>query len=97
MQDRVQKTKDEVQKGREKYDQALQEITKYNPIYIEDMTSVFVKCQEMEETRLRFFKNVLFSIHQTLNITKEPRYLIHFFKFFIGSECVCVCCFQDIN
>lgn len=90
MQDRVQKTKDEVQKGREKYDQALQEITKYNPIYIEDMTSVFVKCQEMEETRLRFFKNVLFSIHQTLNITKEPRYLIHFFKFFIGSECVCV-------
>ncbi|XP_055299778.1 protein kinase C and casein kinase substrate in neurons protein 2 isoform X2 [Sitodiplosis mosellana] len=72
MQDRVQKTKDEVQKCREKYEQALQEINKYNPIYIEDMTSVFVKCQEMEQTRLCFFKNVLFSIHKTLNVTQDP-------------------------
>uniref|UniRef100_U5EYM2 Putative adaptor protein pacsin n=1 Tax=Corethrella appendiculata TaxID=1370023 RepID=U5EYM2_9DIPT len=72
MQDRVQKTKDEVQKCREKYEQSLQEINKYNPIYIEDMTSVFIKCQEMEETRLRFFKNVLFSIHKCLNISQEP-------------------------
>lgn len=74
MQDRVQKTKDEVQKCREKYEQALQEINKYNPIYIEDMSSVFVKCQEMEETRLRFFKKLLFSIHKTLNVTQDPRY-----------------------
>lgn len=74
MQDRVQKTKDEVQKCREKYEQALQEINKYNPIYIEDMSSVFVKCQEMEETRLRFFKKVLFSIHKTLNVAQDPRY-----------------------
>lgn len=76
MQDRVQKTKDEVQKCREKYEQALLEINKYNPIYIEDMTSVFIKCQEMEETRLRFFKNVLFSIHKTLNVTQDPRYFV---------------------
>lgn len=75
MQDRVQRTKDEVQKCREKYDQALQEINKYNPIYMEDMTSVFIKCQETEETRLRFFKNVLFSIHKTLNITQDPTYV----------------------
>lgn len=73
MQDRVQKTKDEVQKGREKYDQALQEINKYNPIYMEDMTSVFVKCQELEETRLRFFKDVLFSIHKSLNVSQDPK------------------------
>lgn len=73
MQDRVQKTKDEVQKCREKYEQALQEINKYNPIYMEDMTSVFIKCQELEETRLRFFKNVLFSIHKTLNVTQDPK------------------------
>ncbi|XP_031623917.1 protein kinase C and casein kinase substrate in neurons protein 2 isoform X2 [Contarinia nasturtii] len=72
MQDRVQKTKDEVQKCREKYEQSLQEINKYNPIYIEDMTSVFVKCQEMEEIRLQFFKKVLFSIHKTLNVTQDP-------------------------
>lgn len=74
MQDRVQKTKDEVQKSCEKYEQSLQEINKYNPIYMEDMTSVFIKCQEMEETRLRFFKSVLFSIHNSLNFSKDPRY-----------------------
>lgn len=75
MQDRVQKTKDEVQKCRDKYEQALQEINKYNPIYMEDMTSVFIKCQELEETRLRFFKNVLFSIHKTLNVTQDPKWV----------------------
>lgn len=72
MQDRVQKTKDDVQKSCEKYEQALQEINKYNPVYMEDMTSVFIKCQEMEETRLRFFKKVLFDIHKSLNISKDP-------------------------
>lgn len=70
--DRVQKTKDEVQRLREKYEQSLQEINKYNPVYIEDMTSVFIKCQEMEETRLRFFKTVLFSIHKSLNFSQDP-------------------------
>ncbi|XP_065083614.1 protein kinase C and casein kinase substrate in neurons protein 1 isoform X2 [Ochlerotatus camptorhynchus] len=72
MQDRTMRTKEEVNKCRERYDQALQEINKYNPVYIEDMTSVFIKCQEMEETRLRFFKNVLFSIHKCLNISEDP-------------------------
>lgn len=72
MQDRVQKTKDDVQRAAEKYDQALQEINKYNPVYMEDMTSVFHKCQEMEETRLRFFKSVLFAIHKSLNFSVDP-------------------------
>lgn len=73
MQERVQRSKDEVSKGREKYEQALQEINKYNPIYIEEMTGVFVKCQNMEETRLQYFKNILFSIHKCLNISQDPR------------------------
>lgn len=72
LQDRVQKTKDEVLRLREKYEQALTEINKYNPVYIEDMSSVFIKCQEMEETRLRFFKEVLFSIHKALNVSQNP-------------------------
>ncbi|XP_058452922.1 protein kinase C and casein kinase substrate in neurons protein 1 isoform X3 [Malaya genurostris] len=72
MQDRTMRTKEEVNKCRERYEGALQEINKYNPIYIEDMTSVFSKCQEMEETRLRFFKNVLFSIHKCLNFSEDP-------------------------
>lgn len=76
MQERVQKSKDDVQKCREKYEQALQEINKYNPIYIEEMTSVFAKCQSMEETRLLYFKNILFSIHKCLNISQDPRYVL---------------------
>ncbi|XP_013104112.1 protein kinase C and casein kinase substrate in neurons protein 2 isoform X3 [Stomoxys calcitrans] len=72
MHDRVQKTKDQVQKCREKYEQAIAEITKYNSVYIEDMTSVFEKCQAMEKTRLMFFKEVLFNLHAVLDLTKVP-------------------------
>lgn len=72
MQDRVQKTKDDVQKAREKYEQALAEINKYNSTYIEDMSSVFQKCQQTEGERLKFFKEVLFSIHKALNLSNNP-------------------------
>ncbi|SPP88177.1 protein kinase C and casein kinase II substrate protein 3 isoform X1 [Drosophila guanche] len=70
MHDRVQKTKDQVQKCREKYEQAISEITKYNSVYIEDMTSVYEKCQTMEKTRLQFFKDILFNVHSSLDLTK---------------------------
>ncbi|CAG9762904.1 unnamed protein product [Ceutorhynchus assimilis] len=72
MQDRVQKTKEEVQKGKEKYEIALQEINQYNPKYMEDMTVVFDKCQEMEAQRLRFIKETLFDMHKYLNISQDP-------------------------
>ncbi|XP_050088749.1 protein kinase C and casein kinase substrate in neurons protein 1 isoform X3 [Anopheles aquasalis] len=71
MHERVQKLKDDVQKCRDRYEQTLNEIKEYNPVYIESMTNVFRKCQEMEETRLAFFKNVLFSIHKCLNISED--------------------------
>ncbi|XP_055613300.1 protein kinase C and casein kinase substrate in neurons protein 1 isoform X2 [Uranotaenia lowii] len=72
IQEKTSNLKETVNKCRDKYNAALAEINKYNPIYIEDMTSVFMKCQEMEETRLRFFKNVLFSIHKCLNFSEDP-------------------------
>ncbi|XP_063992527.1 protein kinase C and casein kinase substrate in neurons protein 1 isoform X3 [Diachasmimorpha longicaudata] len=72
MQDRVQKTKEEVQKAKEKYEASLQEINQYNPKYMEEMTQVFEKCQEMEAQRLQFFKEVLFGIHKCLNISQDP-------------------------
>lgn len=75
MQDRVQKSKEEVQKGKEKYELALQEINNYNPKYMEDMTVVFDKCQEMEAERLNFFKQTLFDIHRNLNISQDPTYV----------------------
>lgn len=73
MHDRKEKTKEEVRKCLEKYKQALSEIDKYNQTYIDDMTAVFDKCQEAERTRLQFFKTILFAIHSTLDITKDPR------------------------
>ncbi|XP_076290071.1 protein kinase C and casein kinase substrate in neurons protein Synd isoform X3 [Lasioglossum baleicum] len=72
MQDRVQKTKEEVQKAKEKYEATLQEINQNNPKYMEDMTQVFDKCQEMEAQRLQFFKEVLFDLHKCLNISQDP-------------------------
>jgi septation ring formation regulator EzrA len=72
MQDRVQKSKEDVQKCKEKYEAALQEINAYNPKYMEDMTVVFDKCQEVEAQRLQFFKDVLFTIHKHLNISQDP-------------------------
>ncbi|XP_075982384.1 protein kinase C and casein kinase substrate in neurons protein Synd isoform X2 [Anticarsia gemmatalis] len=72
MAERVAKCREEVSKSREKYQAALAEITAYNPRYIEDMTGVFERCQQMEAQRLKFFKDVLFSFHKCLNISQEP-------------------------
>ncbi|KAG6440240.1 hypothetical protein O3G_MSEX001233 [Manduca sexta] len=72
MAERVAKCREEVSKSREKYQAALAEITAYNPRYIDDMTGVFDRCQQMEAQRLKFFKDVLFSFHKCLNISQEP-------------------------
>ncbi|XP_077559731.1 protein kinase C and casein kinase substrate in neurons protein Synd isoform X2 [Haemaphysalis longicornis] len=72
LQDRVAKCKEEVGRTRERYEAALQEINDYNAKYMEDMTVVFDKCQEFEQRRLQFFKDVLFSIHGCLNISVDP-------------------------
>lgn len=66
------RTKEEVEKGKEKYELALKELNVYNPKYMEDMTAVFDKCQEMEAQRLQFFKDVLFDVHKYLNVTQDP-------------------------
>lgn len=70
MQDRVQRSKEDVQKGKEKYEAALAELNSYNPKYIEEMSAVFSKCQDMEAERLNFFKEVLFSVQRALNISE---------------------------
>ncbi|XP_071034016.1 protein kinase C and casein kinase substrate in neurons protein 2 isoform X7 [Parasteatoda tepidariorum] len=72
LQDRVAKCKDEVQKTKERYEQGLREINDYNAKYMEDMTVVFDKCQEFEEKRLDFFKEMLFGINSCLNVSTDP-------------------------
>ncbi len=59
-------------KTKEKYEVALREINDYNAKYMEDMTVVFEKCQEFEEKRLNFVKEMLFAIHGCLNISIVP-------------------------
>ncbi|XP_050735277.1 protein kinase C and casein kinase substrate in neurons protein 2-like isoform X4 [Eriocheir sinensis] len=71
--DRVSKAKEEVARGKEKYEAALREISDYNPKYIEDMTHVFEKAQESESKRLMFFKEMLFATHKCLNISNDAR------------------------
>uniref|UniRef100_A0A0A9WGX8 Protein kinase C and casein kinase substrate in neurons protein 2 n=4 Tax=Lygus hesperus TaxID=30085 RepID=A0A0A9WGX8_LYGHE len=71
MQERVNKTKEDVQRFKEKYEVALQELNSYNPKYMEDMTVVFEKCQALEAERLQFFKATLFSLHKCLNISQN--------------------------
>lgn len=68
--DHAVKAREELPKCREKYEQALVEIDQYSPTYVDEMTSVFVKCQEMEKTRKRFSKQVLISMLKTINITQ---------------------------
>lgn len=75
LQDRVQRCKEEVQRTRERYEASLQEINEYNAKYMEDMTVVFDKCQEFEQRRLHFFKEMLFGIHACLNISTDPEYV----------------------
>jgi len=72
MQDRVTKTKEDVEKSKVKYENALQEINDFNAKYVEDMTAVYDKCQEMEGQRLNFIKEVLFDIHKHMNISEDP-------------------------
>ncbi|XP_069997805.1 protein kinase C and casein kinase substrate in neurons protein 1 isoform X8 [Penaeus vannamei] len=72
LQDRVSKAKEEVSRGREKYELTLREISDYNPKYIEEMIHVFDKAQEAESKRLMFFKDMLFATHKCLNISNDP-------------------------
>lgn len=72
LQDKLTRCRDDVQKSKERYLQALAEINEYNAKYMEDMTVVFEKCQEFEERRLSFFKEMLFEIHGCLNISQNP-------------------------
>ncbi|UYV60504.1 PACSIN3 [Cordylochernes scorpioides] len=72
LQDRVCRCKEEVQRSKERYEVSLREINDYNAKYMEDMKVVFDKCQDLEEKRLLFFKEMLFGIHSSLNISTDP-------------------------
>ena len=77
LQDRVAKAKEQVNKCRENYQVALQDINNYNPKYMEEMTNVFEQCQRMEAQRLQQFKDTLFSVQKCLNISEDVVYVFN--------------------
>lgn len=72
LQDATEKAKREMEKCREKYELRLEEITAYNSQYERDMIQEFERCQENEDTRLTFFKDVLSQYHKCLDISESP-------------------------
>ncbi|MBN3283076.1 PACN1 protein, partial [Polyodon spathula] len=74
LQDKVDRCKQDVQKAKEKYEKALDELSKSTPQYIESMEQVFDPCQQFEEKRLSFLKEVLLDIKRHLNLTENQSY-----------------------
>ena len=82
LQDRVGRAKDEVNKCREKYQVALQDINSYNGKYMEEMTNVFEECQRKEAQRLQEFKDILFAAQKCLNVSEDPEWVTLFLNIY---------------
>uniref|UniRef100_A0A803Y3R0 Protein kinase C and casein kinase substrate in neurons 1 n=1 Tax=Meleagris gallopavo TaxID=9103 RepID=A0A803Y3R0_MELGA len=74
LQDKVEKCKQDVQKTQEKYEKVLDELNKCTPQYMESMEQVFEQCQQFEEKRLNFLKEVLLDIKRHLNLAESSSY-----------------------
>lgn len=59
----------------EKYEKVLEDVGKTTPQYMEGMEQVFEQCQQFEEKRLVFLKEVLLDIKRHLNLAENSRYL----------------------
>nr|KAF6507014.1 protein kinase C and casein kinase substrate in neurons 1 [Rousettus aegyptiacus] len=79
LQDKVDKCKQDVQKTQEKYEKVLDEVGKTTPQYMEGMEQVFEQCQQFEEKRLVFLKEVLLDIKRHLNLAENSSY-IHVYR-----------------
>ncbi|CAI9729810.1 kinase C and casein kinase substrate in neurons 1-like isoform X2 [Octopus vulgaris] len=93
--EKLTKCKGEVEASRDKYKAALHDLNSYNPKYIEEMTFVFNECQEMERRRLTFFKQMLFEIHQCLDLSQNQRFAEIYRQFY--QEINCGDCEKDLR
>ncbi len=53
---------------------ALEDLNAYNSRYIEDMTTVYKKCDQFEKDRLDFFIEKFLKLHSHLNIYEKMKY-----------------------
>lgn len=71
LEDKVEKHKKEVEITKNKYKQALDDLNSYNSRYIEDMTTVYKKCDQFEKERLEFFIEKFYKLHNYININER--------------------------
>ncbi|XP_015278468.1 PREDICTED: protein kinase C and casein kinase substrate in neurons protein 2 isoform X2 [Gekko japonicus] len=74
LQDKVDKSKQDVLKTKEKYEKSLKELDNATPQYMENMELVFEQCQQFEEKRLRFFREVLLEVQKHLDLSTTGSY-----------------------
>ncbi|XP_023421143.1 protein kinase C and casein kinase substrate in neurons protein 2 [Cavia porcellus] len=74
LQDKIEKCKQDVLKSKDKYEKALKELDQATPQYMENMEQVFEQCQQMEEKRLRFFREVLLEVQKHLDLSNSASY-----------------------
>nr|XP_020463750.1 protein kinase C and casein kinase substrate in neurons protein 1-like isoform X2 [Monopterus albus] len=72
--EKVDKCKQDSEKAKEKYEKALDELSKCTPPYMENMEHVFDQCQQFEEKRLSFLREVLLDVKRHLNLTENQSY-----------------------
>ncbi|XP_060925144.1 protein kinase C and casein kinase substrate in neurons protein 1 [Limanda limanda] len=74
LQEKLDKCKQDSQKAKEKYEKSLDELSKNTPQYMENMETVFSQCQQFEEKRLSFLREVLLDVKRHLNLTENQSY-----------------------
>lgn len=62
-----------LKKTKEKYEKSLKDLDSATPQYMENMEQVFEQCQQFEEKRLRFFREVLLEVQKHLDLSTVAR------------------------
>ncbi|CAM4882078.1 unnamed protein product [Rotaria socialis] len=71
--ERVERCRKDKDSAKIKYSEALQDLNRANPKYMDDMNDVFIRCQAFEKDRLVKFQEFLSHTEKCLDITSRLR------------------------
>ncbi|CAF1298672.1 unnamed protein product, partial [Didymodactylos carnosus] len=71
--DKVDKCRKEKEGAKQKYTEAIQELNRYNPKYMDDMNEVFMRCQAFEKDRLTSFRDFIGKTQKCLDLSSRPQ------------------------